>query len=182
VTLNDTKNVSFINFYNYKIIQKFVITVYENNKIKSTIQIDQKNDYKGLCLNDNVIALFYNSDTFDCYERTIVHETIEIYQVNEVTLWKSKVIDRRVNKIFINDDKIFIITEESPFLNAFNENLELLGSTRFPGSYSVQSNRIFIANEKIFIQKGNVVCILKFFNSNLRFVFLFSSFCVCLEI
>ena len=125
------------------------LLIYENNELKISNKAQQR-VYKGICWENNLLALFYNPSSFYSYSCII-----ELYDVKEFKLLKTEGLSVKILKIFMNDYKLFVVTEESPFLRIFDNVLNHIKSIEFP--QAPDTNNIFIRSEKIFFQKGNTV-------------------------
>ena len=153
-----------VKLYNENVENKIVVTVYEKSKVKSTIEVKHiRKSFYNFCLNENVFISLSLEQGYS--NRTI----IDAYDVNKLELLKTTYIDSIVKKVFIHENKIFIIIEVPkgfPLLKVFKENLEPLGSTQLAKGYCLNSSKIFIGCEKIFIQKDNIINII---NENMGF-------------
>ena len=119
------------------------LLVYENNELKIKKPIESSY-YKGICMNNNLLALFSSSNSIDFYD------------IKEYKLLQTKLLKRdKILKIFMNDYKIFVVTEESPFLRIFDKDFNHIESVEFP--QAPDTNEIFIGSEKIFFQKRNKI-------------------------
>ena len=136
---------------------KVVVTIYEKSKVKSTIEFKHiRNNFNGFCLNENV---FVSIAPYSPFSKTL----IDAYDANSFELLKSICISQIAKKVFIHENKIFIIIEvpnDFPLLKVFKENLEPLGSTQLAKAYCLNSSKIFMGCDKIFIQKDNIINII----------------------
>ena len=136
---------------------KVVVTIYEKSKVKSTIEFKHiRNNFNGFCLNENV---FVSIAPYSPFSKTL----IDAYDANSFELLKSICISQIAKKVFIHENKIFIIIEVPkgfPLLKVFKENLEPLGSTQLAKAYCLNSSKIFMGCDKIFIQKDNIINII----------------------
>ena len=167
--------LSISDFYDKKLNSSKILSlsIYQNNEIKISTKIDSSSsnpikDYLGICLNENVLVLFYSFLRSENYH-LINYSLLDLYDVNELKLLRSVEIKKYINKIVINESKIFAITEENdeiPFIIVFDESLNQLEATKLPLTYCLKSSKIFFGCEKIFIQKDNVINII---NENMGF-------------
>ena len=170
VSVSDNDLVAILSrsdFYDKNFISTPILslTVYENNKIKIRTKFDSSScikDYLGICLNEYLLILFYNFFKSENYQK-INYSTLDLYDVNELKLIKSIEVRKKINKVFINQNKIFAITEESdevPLIIFIDESLKQVEATKLPIAYCLKSTKIFMGCEKIFIQKDNVINII----------------------
>ena len=91
--------------YNDRLIEtkKFTVSVYEDNKLEDSKTLEQ--EYDGICLDSEKLVLFsynFNSKTL-----------MQLYDLNDLQLLKSKAFDERIKNIEIFEGKIFLINESS---------------------------------------------------------------------
>jgi hypothetical protein len=122
-----------------------------------------------ISLNENDLVLLFQADEkinrygYDKFLPQILH----LYDLKKSETIKLQVqigfLIKKTIRSFMNEENIYFITEEMPFIHIFNLKLEHLGSVgslNYPNQYYIESNEIFIHNGYIFCQNGNIVGIL----------------------
>jgi hypothetical protein len=120
-----------------------------------------------ISLNENNLVLFFEAEiSFDRYNNLSKRQILHLYDLKKLDTAKLRVETGFLSKTirsFMNEENIFFITENQPFIHIFNLKLEHLGSVgslNYPNQYYIESNKIFIHNGYIFFQNGKIVGIL----------------------
>jgi hypothetical protein len=123
-----------------------------------------------ISLNENDLVLLFEAGvTFDCFGNITAvpkKQILQLYDLKKLDTAKLKVETAFLNKTirsFMNEENIYFVTEEMPFIHVYNLKLEHLGSVGvmdYPNQYYIESNKIFMNNGYIFCQNGKIVGIL----------------------
>jgi hypothetical protein len=123
-----------------------------------------------ISLNENDLVLLFEAGVkFDCYGNITAlpkKQILHLYDLKKLDTAKLQVETEFLNKTirsFMNEENIYFVTEEMPFIHVYNLKLEHLGSVGvmdYPNQYYIESNEIFIHNGYIFCQNGKIVGIL----------------------
>jgi hypothetical protein len=134
-------------------------------KVQSTVKITDiytaRYECSAILLNEKFLVLVFE-DNLSYSTKKILH----LYDLKQLDTAILKVETEYLNNIirsFMNEEKIYFITEEMPFIYIFNLKLEPLGSIgslNYPNQYYIESNKIFINNGYIFCQNAKTVGIL----------------------
>jgi hypothetical protein len=122
-----------------------------------------------ISLNENdLVLLFEGEGKISRYgDITILPKILHLYDLKKSDTAKLQVekefFNKKTIRSFMNEENIYFVTEEMPFIHIFNLKLEHLGSVgslNYPNQYYIESNKIFIHNGFIFCQNGKIVGIL----------------------
>jgi hypothetical protein len=122
-----------------------------------------------ISLNENDLVLLFEAEVkIDYYGyKTILPKILQLYDLKKSDTAKLQAgigfFNTKTIRSFMNEETIYFITEEMPFIHIFNLKLEHLGSVgslNYPNQYYIESNKIFINKGCILYQNAKTIGIL----------------------